>query len=137
MAEYAGTASYVEWVYSGGTAVLSGNYRTASYSQNAETIDATAGSDTRAVKLPGIISGGFSVAGLMDTGGSVGNKAGTLFYAQQIGTIVYGPEGTAAGKLKITIPAVMLTFERNTAYNAAAEFSMTFDQSAAESYGTF
>ena len=53
------------------------------------------------------------------------------------GTIIYGPEGTASTKMKMTIPAISLGAVLNVQYTNLTEISCNFQQNGARSDGTF
>ena len=93
MAEFSGSALYINWVYSGGTVVLTGNQRTASFTPSIDFIDTTAGSDPRKTRIPSIADTNASVSMLAQTGGTALEDAlaeGTH------GTLNLYPEGTAS-----------------------------------------
>ncbi len=108
MAEYAGSAVYVQWIHSGGTLVLSGETRTCSVTPTTDTIDATAGSDVNKVFLPSFVEWEVSWEGVAQENTTVATS-GTA-YAQALtpgrqGTVNVGPFGTAGSALKYSMPA--------------------------------
>lgn len=137
MAEFAGTAVYVGWAYTGGTVNLAGNYRKVDYKPSIEMIEVTAGGDAAKLYLPAQKDGQFTISGLLDTSGTVGAAAGTLLVEGASGTILYAPEGTASGKPKATIPAYSLGLQWGVSYNAVSEFSVTFQQNGTRTDGTY
>lgn len=137
MAEFAGTAVYCAWVYSGGTVNLAGNYRKIDYKPNIDLIEVTAGTDAAKTYLSAQKDGMFTIAGLLDTGGTVGAVAGTVLVEGAYGTLLYAPEGTATGKPKNTIPAISQGIEWGVSYNAVAEFSVSFQQNGARTDGVW
>jgi len=112
MARYHGRDLYVEWIDTGGTTVLSGDYRTLDIPESADEIDASAGADTRKVMLAGQVSAAFTLEILAA-------EAGTVLFAevapQSTGTLRWYPEGTTAGNQEKYAAATILG--RNEAYN--------------------
>ena len=128
MAEYSGSALYVNWTSSAGTVVLSTDYRTLNDDPDGELIEVTAGADANKTFLPSVKSGKVSLNYLDQTSGTATTKA--LAFGVQ-GTLVYGPEGTAAGAPKVTIPAIALGAKRALQYAGATEVSTEFQYNGA------
>jgi hypothetical protein len=138
MAEFYGAGASIQWIYSGGTATLSGNYRQLSYKPSIALLDITAGNDATNLYLAAQKDGSADLSGLEDTGGTIGNVSGTLALVEGTsGTLVIGPEGTATGKPKKTIPAICMGIQENVQYKAPTEFSVTFQQNGLRVDGTF
>lgn len=137
MAEFYGGSASIQFVYGAGTAQLSGNYRQVQYSPSVELLEITAGADAAKTYLPAQKDGQVTVSGLEDTGGTVGNVAGTLLLEGVSGTLILGPQGTTAGLPKYTIPVISLGIQRNYQYNAPSEFSITFQQNGTRTDGVF
>lgn len=117
MARYSGKNLYIEWIYSGGTVVLSGDYRTLDIPETADEIDASAGDDTRKVTLAGQVSASWSLEMLPLEAGTV------LFDAvapQATGTLRWSPEGTTSGNQKKTAAATILGRNESFGYNTVA-----------------
>lgn len=102
MAEFiAGPTMTLSWIYSGGTVSLAGDYRTCTWSPSVAYVDSSAGSDTHVQRLTALKDATASVTLVAQTGGTVLNTA----LAPGVGgTLIISPEGTAAGKRKITFP---------------------------------
>lgn len=138
MAEFYGGSASIQWVYSGGTAALNGNYRQVQYNPEVELLEITAGADAAKSYLAAQKSGQVVVSGLIDTGGTIGNVAGTAALVEGTGgTLILGPQGTATGLPKYTVPAICLGIQHNYQYNAVSEFSITFQQNGARTDGVF
>ena len=138
MAEYYGASASIQWIYTSGTAQISGNYRKVDYKPSIDLIEVTAGSDAAKLYLAAQKDGTLDISGLHDTGGTIGDKAGTAAFTEGTGgTVVLGPEGTAAGKPKFTIPGICMGIQLGVSYNAASEFSITFQQNGVRVDGTF
>jgi hypothetical protein len=104
MAEYAGSATVVQWIWSGGTLNMSADTRSVSITPAMETIDATAGQDTSKQFLSSFTDWDVSWDGVAQNG-----TAGTV-YSQALapgvlGTLTIGPYGTAGSALKYSMPA--------------------------------
>jgi hypothetical protein len=104
MAEYAGSASVVQWVNSAGTLNMSGDTRSLTITPTQDTIDATAGSDTSRQFLPSFTTWDVSWEGVAQNG-----TAGTAYMAQlapgSSGTVRVYPYGTAGSSSVFTMPA--------------------------------
>lgn len=135
MPEYAGSAMYLGWKYSGGTIAIHTNARSFAWAPGMNFIDATAGADTYEVLLVSYGTGGeFSTETLAQT-------AGTLLAAAVArgtkGTVLYGPEGNASGKLRYSIPAFSTGPQWNSPFNDVTTLTINWRQNAAETRGTF
>jgi hypothetical protein len=134
MAEYTGTNLYLAWVHSGGTAVLSTDYRSLADAPAVDLVDISAGNDTYRTYLTALKDGQYTYSGLHQTSGTVLKAA---LQRGTSGTLILGPEGTVAGKPKETIPAISLGAQMNYTYNDVTEISVTFQQNGAETPGTY
>lgn len=134
MPSYSGQSLIFQWIYSGGTINLNTDFRTATYSPSIDQAEDTAGADTNKTYVNLQKDGKVSFGGLMQTGGTtttVGLVEGTS------GTIIIGPEGTASGKQKLTIPAISLGANYNWPYNGLVEISCDFQQNGARTDGSY
>ena len=129
MAEYTGKDMHISWVYSGGTVVLSSDYRTFGEAPTIGMVDASAGSDTYRTYLTTLKDGTFEYAGVHQTAGTVLKAA---LAAGTYGTLIVGPEGTAVGKPKMTVPAIAMGPQMSYPYDGIVEISVTFQQNGAE-----
>jgi hypothetical protein len=121
----------MQWIYSGGTVVLSGDFRTFSTSPSVDLYEATAGADTHKSYLPGVKDQTIQVGLVQQEGGTVlmlALREGTQ------GTLVVGPEGTVVTKLKETYPAISMGPNLSQPYNNVPELSVTFQQNGAPTY---
>jgi hypothetical protein len=115
MAEYAGSAAVVTWVYSGGTLNMSADTRTVSVNTSMDTIDATAGQDVNKVYLPSFASVEITWEGVAQD-----STQGTV-YAQalkngNLGTVNVSPYGTAGSALKYSMAAFCLGLSTSMPY---------------------
>lgn len=119
MAEYSGTNMYVKF----GSTDLSGDYRTMTVTEDMALIDASAGSDTGTTYVTTLING----TGTLEL---VDQAAGTALWAAVVngtsGTLEWAPEGTASGKPKYTVTAIVQSRERRVAYNDVSILTINF-----------
>lgn len=135
MAEFTGSALYVQW--NGGTAGtidLTGDYRSVSWNPSVGLVDATAGSDPFKVYLSTQKDTTVSYGGVFQTAGTATENA---LLAGQYGTLSIGPEGTAAGKRKYTLPAFSQGGKFNFVYTDVVELAVDFQGSGTATYGTY
>lgn len=135
MPEFAGSAAYLGWKHSAGTIALHADFRTFSWAPTMNFIDATAGSDTYEQLIKSYGTGGeFSAELLAQTGGTA--LAAKLDRGTK-GTVIYGPEGSTAGKLRYRIPAYSTGPQWNQPFNDVVTLTANWRQYAAETRGTF
>lgn len=104
MGAFSGSSLYLAWVYSGGTTLLNTDFRQFDWTPTLALIESTAGADSFREFLSGIGEGGdISVTMVMQSGGTA---LLTALARGTNGTLLYGPEGTATGKPKSSIPAI-------------------------------
>jgi hypothetical protein len=130
MARYAGTALYVKF----GSTVMSGDHRVLKTSEKADSIDATAGADTRKTILPGLAEGDASLSML----GTIGGTAPWAAVAPRTnGTLEWAPEGTAAGKPKYTVDSYVLGRDASYPYNDVVSWEIKFGMTGNITAGTY
>lgn len=135
---YAGSSLIVTWTSGTASLALSGDFRTFTYTPSLAFYDATSGSDTAVKRITGLADGAASFSGVMGTTGpgGLGTTPFTFLREGAVGTIVAQPEGTAAGKPKLTIPCLSLGIKWNIPYNNVVEYSVDFQQNSARTDGT-
>jgi hypothetical protein len=135
MSAFAGSALNLQWVYSGGTVQLETDFRNFGWTPSLNFIDATAGADTYE-ELLASYGTGVEIPVTM-----VLQADGTALLAaldrQTAGTLIYGPEGTANGKPKYTIPATSSGPQFSQPFDDIVEITANFRQTAAEQRATF
>lgn len=137
MTAYLGSAANLQWVTSSGTTVMTADYRTFNYQPSIEFLDETAGADTAVQRIPYMKDGQATYTALLQSGtGAGGWSMGSAVVEGQLGTLLWSPEGTAAGKPKITIPAYSQGAAYNWAYNTLTEISVSWQQNGARTDGT-
>ena len=138
MSEYSGSALVVTWgVGTAAAGTLTGAQRSFSYSPSINLIDSTAGADTHKKYISGVKDGQAQFEALMASGT---NAPGTAAYAACVegasGTIIWMPEGVAAGKPKYTLPAISMGASFAYPYEDVVTVSVPFQQNGARVEGT-
>lgn len=134
MAEFTGKDLNVQWIYSGGTVDLSGDYRRLEVSEPIDTVDASAGSDTHRRVMTTLTNGRARLLVLMQTGGTVLHAA---VKPGNEGTLIWGEEGTVAGKPKHTVEAVCIDRSPTYAYDDVSQMSVEWNLQAAPTDSTY
>lgn len=103
MAEFAaGPTAILTWTTSAGTFNLAGDYRTFSWNPSIDYAEVSAGSDTQKGRITTLKDATAAVTLVAQTSGTAIVAA---LQPGQAGTLIFGPEGTATNKRKITFPA--------------------------------
>lgn len=134
MAEFTGKDLVVKWLYSGGTIDLSGDYRSLGYKPSIGLVNSTAGSDLFESYLTTVKDTQVSLSAVMQAAGTATEDA---LVEGTFGTLNIGPEGTASGKRKYTIPAYAMGAQFDWKYNDTVELSCDFQGSGARTNGTW
>lgn len=135
MTAYAGSALYVQWIYSGGTITLHGDFRNFNYTPTVELYEESAGADPAKLYLAGIKDGQPSMT-LVSQAGSVATW-GTALKEGTSGTIIAATEGTVAGKPKWTIPAISLGMGVTQPYNNIVDLAISWQQNGERVDGVY
>lgn len=134
MAEFTGTNLVLQWIWSGGTVSLGGDYRTVNWQPSVGYSDISAGSDTHVGRLTNLKDSKAAVT-LVDS------SAGTVTFASMqpgvSGTLIIGPEGTTTGKRKITMPAFCDGANPSYTYNDTSTISVGFTGNGAFTDGAY
>lgn len=133
MAEYAGSAVVVTWVWSGGTLNMAGECRSCAVNTSMDTIDATAGSDVNRVYLPSFSSVEITWEGVAQentTAATSGTAYAQALKAGNLGTLTVGPYGTATNSLKYSMPAFCLGLSTTLPYADVATVSTSWQTSS-------
>ncbi len=134
MAEFTGASLVVQWIHPAGTAVLTGDHRTASITPAVGLAESTAGSDASKTYLPTTKSWGASWSGVMQSDGTAIEDA--LIEGTQ-GTLIVGPEGTAAGNRKYTGAAIAMGPKPSWPYENVCEMSVEWTGNGALTRTTY
>ena len=97
----AGPTMILSWIWTGGTVVLNGDYRSVSFNPTIAYEEVTAGSDTHVGRLTTLKDATASVELVIQTAGTA---MGIALQPGNSGTLLIQPEGTAVGKRKISLP---------------------------------
>jgi len=128
--EFAGSALYLAWVYSGGTVTLQGDFRNFSWAPTLNFIDATAGADTFEHLLPSFGTGADIPVEMVAQ--SDGTALATALARQTQGTLLYGPAGTADNAIAYKIPAYSQGPQWSQPYADVVMMNCNFRQYAVE-----
>lgn len=131
MAEYAGSATVTQWIWSGGTLTLTAEERKVDVSPTVERYDSTAGPSANKERIVGVGDCTITWDGVAQDGTTAGTLAGTAYAtalkAGNIGTVIVAPYGTATNSLKYTLPAICLGAQVALPYADVAELSVTWE----------
>lgn len=135
MAEYAGSATIVQWVWSGGTLNMSPDTRSCAVNTSMDTIDATAGQDVNKVYLPSFANTEITWEGVAQDSTNGTLYAGAL-KAGNLGTINIGPYGSAGSALKYVMAAFCLGLTMTMPYADVATASTSWQTASGGSLNT-
>jgi len=125
-----GKAAVINWVWTGGTLALNGDYRSISASEDVALAETTAGNDAYRTYIATIKGASIDYRGLFPT-----NTAGTAIMgalaAGNSGTLIVYPEGTATGNLSRSYPAISTGPKLNVPYSDVVEISCSFTANGA------
>jgi hypothetical protein len=124
MGRYTGKDLYIQWAYSGGTIVLNTDYRSLTTSEETDTEDASAGADTHKSYKPTLADTTIELE-LLDNTSNSSAFWGALT-PQTEGTLTWGPHGTATGKPKYSVPALVNSREREFPYDGMVTITVEF-----------
>lgn len=129
-----GPTMVLQWIYSGGTISFAADTRGVTWSPSVEFVDATAGSDTVRKRLALFKDATVNVKMVDQT-----NSAGTAsaLDAGVSGTLIVGPQGTAAGLRKITFPAFSQGAKYDFPFDNVAEITCDFVANGTYTDGTY
>lgn len=133
--EIGGTAFYATWTTASATVTLNTDYRNFSYTPNVTYIDASAGADTAPTRLGYMKDGNVTVSALFP--GTMGSATVVAFDEGTIGTLVWGEAGSAAGKTKVTLPAISQGMTRGATYNDVVTYTVNWLANGTRVIGTF
>ena len=142
MAEYYGKDLIFQWIGTAGTLDMSADQRGATFSPTVTIDDSTTGDATFKSKMVGLKDFTASYKGLWQagTGTAYGTAATTLentLRAGEVGTIIIGPEGTAVGKRKYTLPVISQGPQVNLQYDVMTEININFEGNGTAVYGAY
>lgn len=122
--EFTGKNLYLKF----GSTVLGSRFRTFEPNEEIGLVDASAGTDVARTKVSTLEDGGASVEFLLEAAGTTEWAAcdkGTF------GTLEWGEEGTASGKPKHTVYAVVKNRKKSVVYDDIVKANVEFEFSGA------
>lgn len=116
---FTGSGAYLKF----GATELQTYYRTAAFDETVDLVDKSAGADGNKTYLSALKDGTYTQDIVMPTGGTA---LITALAVGTSGTLLFGPEGTAAGKPKASVLAIIQSRGRPLAYNDVTTMSVTW-----------
>lgn len=132
MTAYTGTNLYVVF---GGT-VFSADYRTFEPEEEMEIDDGSAGSDAARTFKTTLKNGKASMK-LRSIAGTAGTAKWVSVPVGAEGTLEWGPEGTATGKIKGSVNAILVNRKDPQEFDKVSEYTRDFQYSGAVTYTTY
>ena len=133
MARYTGKDLLVNWIHSGGTADLSGDFRTFSVSEEQDSADSTAGNDTYKAYIPTFADATAELE-LLDTKGTAGTVQWAAIAPGREGTVQWYPAGTA-NTVYYSAAAFIANREIEFPYDDVVAVTVEFQLTAAPTQG--
>lgn len=133
--EFVGSSLYAQWVYTSGTIQLETDARNFNYTPSIAFVDATAGADQNIQRANSFKDGQITCDCLMLN--TMASATAAAFDEGTGGSVIWGPAGTAAGKLKYTVPAISMGMTQSVPYNDVVTMSLTFQQNGVRTLGTY
>lgn len=135
MARYTGQDTYVQFIHSGGTTVIT-TLRSLEDGLEEEYADATSQGDRLRVNTPLDLATCEPVLTYVETNDTVGGVAGTAIKAaliyQNTGTLVWGPMGTVTGLPKYGIACRIAMNTPTMEYESEIERQVTFKNTGSD-----
>lgn len=136
MSRYTGIDLAVQWWSAGGTTTITSYRRSFETSESVDDADATCGTVTYRDHLPTFTDMTSTLTYLMDNGAD-----GTAIYnklaPRTMGTVCWGPQGTASGKPKFTSAAYVADRGISYPYDDVIEVTIEFQHTASPTLATF
>lgn len=133
---FVGKNWYGRWVYTTGTATLSGDQRSFEWPRTGETVDATAGSDSVRGPIALFNTEKFTLSRLASTDGTTDWNSG--FAPNTVGTLTFSEgDGTANGKPKYTAPAMVTDASTAMPFDGVVEWKIGWQGTGAVVAGTW
>ena len=129
MAEYTGGALYLTF----GSTVLSAEYRKFTADENIGLKDASAGGDTARTYLTELTDGKATYEATDQTGTTAigGSVTWTALAKGTSGSLNWAPEGTATGKPRHSVNAIVKSIKRDLVYDDVTKISVEWQYSGA------
>lgn len=123
----------ISWIWSGGTAALQTDYRALAIQSGVGLVESTAGADSHDQWLPTTQNGEFTLT-ILHAGGTA---IATALAPGTNGTIIAGPQGTATGGIKHTVPAVVQSRNFSYPYKDVATLEVSFRETNTRTDGLY
>jgi len=133
--EFVGSSLIGTWTTSDGTTTVTTDARNFSYTPSIAFVDATAGADTAIQRIKSFRDSSVSLDMLMVD--NIASATLAQYEEGKVGTLVWGEAGTAAGKIKSTLPAICQGATRTSPYNDVVTMSVSWLGNGAITIGTF
>lgn len=128
---YVGKDLRIQWIHSGGTATISGDWTSFDVTRDSEEVDLTAADDTGTyMKYTRQVNGASMTSHFIGTAGSA--VIGSATVRGTSGTLLYGPGGTATNDPKGGFPAYIKSANVSQSYDGNVELSIEFSPQGAE-----
>lgn len=111
-----GKNAVINWIWTGGTVNLNGNYRSTDIDEGGDFAVTTAGNDTKETQIATIGRTTINYNGLFPKAAAGTVIMGALAFGNE-GTLQIYPEGTAAGNLLRTYPSISGGAKMSIPYN--------------------
>lgn len=119
----------VRWIDTSGTVTLSGDQTVFSPSLEMGMVDLSAGADT--VKVYQASLKDFTASFETFYTGTAGTAVQARMIEGNTGTLLWAPEGTAAGKMKWGIPAIVSKYDMSYPFDNGAKITVEFKSQGA------
>lgn len=126
---YRGKDLVIQWIYSGGTVTLNGDYTKFDVERSIDLIDATAGNSLDKEYINGVKDGTAKVT-FADTGTS-GSAVAAAVVEGTAGSLIYGSQGTATGKPKGGFVAIVKSHKFSEPYDDMVTLEIEFQKNGA------
>ncbi len=134
---YSGSALQVTWTQGSGTNIVSGDQTTFDYTPSVDLSDQSSGADTNKKYLKLLLDGQASMTSYFQSGTNLRGTATWATLTEGLsGTLMWQPEGTAAGKPKYTMPAISKGVGFSHPYADKSTASCSWQQNGTRVEGT-
>lgn len=121
MPRFTGDSLVIEWIHSGGTALLSGQYRKVTISHRADVIEVTGGTVAHREYAPGLASFLVRFEGMNNgTAPVLGTAHLNALAPRTAGTVRISPQGTAGGQPRWSGAAIVTARDLEFPYDELA-----------------
>jgi len=125
---YTGKNLYAEFICPAGTILLTGDQRSLSVDREADMVDVTAGDETDKSYTSRLKDGTAEVT-VLDQGSVLATGLEAAMPEGTSGTLLYAPQGTAAGNPKRGFAAIVQSISTEYPYDDVVEYTISFQKS--------